>query len=123
MIDIDISDTDVYTDIDMDIDKDMIQLRNYTLLCNSNSQHIKLNTLSYFGFFNLSTRKIFHSEMEIKPVLSNGVRVPICMLIKDINCDTKQLSGLYSPFLLLQDIACMCHFHCSNLFHYDASSQ
>ena len=30
---------------------------------------------------------------------------------------------LYSPLLLLQDIACMCHFHCSNLFHYDASSQ
>ena len=30
---------------------------------------------------------------------------------------------LYSPLLLLQDIACMCHFHCSNLFHYDTSSQ
>ena len=30
---------------------------------------------------------------------------------------------LYSPLLLLQDIAYMCHFHCSNLFHYDASSQ
>ena len=30
---------------------------------------------------------------------------------------------LCSPLLLLQDIACMCHFHCSNLFHYETSSQ
>ena len=93
MIDIDISDTDVYTDIDMDIDKDMILLRNYTLLCNNNSQHIKLNTLSYFGSFNLSTRKIF---LEIKPVLSNGVKVPISIIIKDINCDTKLLHKIYA---------------------------